>query len=368
MDGFITAINQGDLNVLPDPAGCADQFNPTCTGGGPPDVMGYHDARELPNYWAYAKHYVLQDHLFEPVHSYSIASHLYMVSAWSALCAQPSVAASCRNEAANPDLISPGNEGTGVTPPSYAWTDLTYLLSKNKVSWKYYVSNGTGAYCVKSGTTCIATPQSPDTTPQLCNILPYFTDVKNDKQLSNIQTTDHFYADVKAGRLPRVSWIIPNAVQSEHPAALLSAGQSYVTGLVNAVMKSKDWNSTAIFLAWDDWGGFYDHVVPPMVDANGYGLRVPGLVISPYARQGYIDHQTLSFDAYLKFIEDDFLRGQRLNPKTDGRPDPRIDVRENATALGDLIHDFDFSRPPRPPLLLSTRPPTDLLPAPYPTK
>ncbi len=117
-------------------------------------------------------------------------------------------------------------------------------------------------------------------------------------------------------------------------------------------MKGPDWKSTAIFLAWDDWGGFYDHVLPPVVDENGYGLRVPGLVISPYAKRGYIDHQTLSFDAYAKFIEDDFLHGQRLDPRTDGRPDPRPDVRENAKILGNLVNDFDFNQKPRSPLLL----------------
>ena len=108
-------------------------------------------------------------------------------------------------------------------------------------------------------------------------------------------------------------------------------------------MQSPDWDSTAIFLAWDDWGGFYDHVAPPHVDENGYGLRVPGLVISPYARKGYIDHQTLSFDAYAKFIEDDFLGGQRLDP-THRRPArPAPDVRENVPILGDLVADFDFT-------------------------
>ena len=117
---------------------------------------------------------------------------------------------------------------------------------------------------------------------------------------------------------------------SDHPPALITNGQTYVTGLIDRIMRSPDWTSTAIFLAWDDWGGFYDHVRPPTVDCQGYGLRVPGLLISPYARQGYIDHQTLSFDAYLKFIEDDFLGGARIDPKTDGRPDPRPDVRENA--------------------------------------
>jgi phospholipase C len=144
---------------------------------------------------------------------------------------------------------------------------------------------------------------------------------------------------------------------SDHPPALITAGQAYVTGLIDAIMRSPDWASTAIFLAWDDWGGFYDHVTPPRVDAQGYGMRVPALVISPFAKQGYIDHQTLSFDAYLKFIEDDFLHHQRIDPTTDGRPDPRPDVRENAPALGNLSHDFDFSRKPRPPLILPLHPP-----------
>jgi phospholipase C len=122
-----------------------------------------------------------------------------------------------------------------------------------------------------------------------------------------------------------------------------------VTRLINSVMNGPDWDSTAIFLTWDDWGGFYDHVAPPTVDGNGYGMRVPGLVISPYARRGHIDHQVLSFDAFNKFIEDDFLGGQRIDPRTDGRPDPRPDVRENAKILGDLAADFDFTRKPREP-------------------
>ena len=184
---------------------------------------------------------------------------------------------------------------------------------------------------------------------------------QQDSQLGNVQTLTHFFADAGSGRLPAVSWVVPNAVNSEHPPALVSTGQSYVTGVINALMKSPAWSSTAIFLAWDDWGGFYDHVVPPMVDQNGYGLRVPGLVISPYARKGYIDHQVLSFDAYLTFIEDDFLGGRRLDPKSDGRPDPRPNVRENARQLGDLVKDFDFTQKPRPPLVLPTHPRTDLI-------
>jgi phospholipase C len=136
----------------------------------------------------------------------------------------------------------------------------------------------------------------------------------------------------------------------------VTVGQAYVTTLINTIMRSHCWASTAIFLSWDDWGGFYDHVRPPIVDENGYGLRVPGLVISPYAKTGYVDHQQLSHDAYLKFIEDDFLNGQRLNSATDGRPDSRPDVREEAPGLGNVVTDFNFSQQPRAPLLLSTDP------------
>ena len=155
---------------------------------------------------------------------------------------------------------------------------------------------------------------------------------------------------------------MPNNKDSEHPIALVSDGQAFVTKIVNAVMESPCWSSSAIFISWDDWGGFYDHVVPPSVDENGYGLRVPGLVVSPYAKKGYIDHQTLSFDAYLKFIEDDFLNEQRIDPKTDGRPDNRPTVREDVSVLGDLRKDFDFNQEPRPPLVLPPRPKKAVLP------
>jgi phospholipase C len=240
-----------------------------------------------------------------------------------------------------------------LAPPVYAWTDLTYLLHKNNVSWGYYVFAGAEPDCQDdSATTCAPVPQNAKT-PGIWNPLPYFDTVKQDNQLGNIQSLTNFYTAAKNGTLPAVSWIDPTAAVSEHPSALVSSGQAYVTGLINTIMKSPDWNSTAIFLSWDDWGGFYDHVVPPNVDQNGYGLRVPAMVISPYAKQGNIDHQTLSHDAYNKFIEDDFLNGQRLDPKTDGRSDPRPTVRENASQLGNLVNDFNFNQALVQPVILS---------------
>jgi phospholipase C len=202
---------------------------------------------------------------------------------------------------------------------------------------------------------CSPQPQNAKV-PGIWNPLPAFDTVKQDSQLANIQTVDKYFAAAKDGTLPAVSWITPENTVSEHPPAKISDGQAYVTSVINAAMQGPDWNTTAIFLAWDDWGGFYDHVAPPKVDAIGYGLRVPAMVISPYAKKGFIDKQTLSFDAYLKFIEDDFLNGARIDPKTDGRPDSRPDVRENASILGNLMSDFDFSQAPRAPMVLPEKP------------
>jgi hypothetical protein len=221
---------------------------------------------------------------------------------------------------------------------------LTYLLHKNNISWGYYNERGTASDTDEGATQLIWNP------------LPLFTDVQQDGQRSNVQDVSNFFTAAANGTLPAVSWVMPNAQDSEHAPNLITDGQAYVTKLVNAVMQGPDWQSTAIFVTWDDWGGFYDHVVPPVVDGLGYGIRVPGLVISPWAKRGLIDHQQLSFDSYLKFIEDDFLGGQRLDPKTDGRPDSRPNVRENAPGLGNLINDFDFSQTPLSPLILPLRP------------
>jgi len=370
MDGFISQAEHG--------GSCAAN-NPNCGincplgASGCTDVMGYHTEADIPNYWAYARNFVLQDHMFESSDSWSLPAHLYMVSGWSAFCNRPSDAFSCVNDVQSPGLPpdftsrSARQTGTGIVitrpggAPHYNWTDLTYLLYRHRVSWRYYVFKGSEPDCAQdSALTCSAVPQSA-ATPGIWNPLPYFATVHEDHQIGDVQSLSHFLAAARTGTLPAVSWIDPNGTVSEHPPARVSAGESYVTGLIDAVMRSPDWSSTAIFLAWDDWGGFYDHVTPPAVDQNGYGLRVPALVISPYARSGYVDHQVLSFDAYLKFIEDDFLGGARIDPHADGRPDPRPDVREDAEGLGNLVSDFDFGQAPRPPLILPLHPRTDLI-------
>ena len=260
---------------------------------------------------------------------------------------------SCRSSTGS--TIPVGAKGSPRGTPYFAWTDLTYLLAHHGVSWGYYVTPGRQPDCADGEMRCQVRQQSSDT-PSIWNPLPRFADVAADRQLGNVQDVGGFFAAARTGRLPNVSWIVPSFQNSEHPPATPRVGEAWVTRLVNAVMRSPDWNSSAIFIAWDDWGGFYDNVQPPHVDGEGYGLRVPGLLISPYARRGMVDHQTLSFDAYLKFIEDDFLGGARIDPSTDGRPDSRPGVREAAPQLGNLFSEFDFSQPPLPPFILPPRP------------
>jgi phospholipase C len=366
MDGFVaqaeagSGCSTGDPNCSPcNQLASAQPAKSRCI-----DVMGYHDAREIPNYWTYAQDFVLQDHMFEPNASWSLPEHLYMVSEWSAFCSNPLSPFSCRNALQNPNSDETGSASQPYDQfgqanngqLKYAWTDMTYLLHKFGVNWAYYVFQGSEPDCENDASMTCSPVQQSAQTPGIWNPLPSFTDVTQDDQLANIQSLSNFFTAAAKGTLPAVSWIDPNGTVSEHPPALVSSGQTYVTGLINAIMRSKDWDSTAIFLSWDDWGGFYDHVVPPQIDENGLGLRVPGIVISPYAKTGFIDHQVLSHDTYNKFIEDDFLGGQRLNPATDGRPDPRPDVREASPFLGNLVNDFNFNQAPRAPVILSVHP------------
>ncbi|MGN6189531.1 MAG: alkaline phosphatase family protein [Conexibacter sp.] len=403
MDGFVRMAESSGGR------GCGAATG-VCSPSSRPDVMGFHDAREIPNYWRWAHDFTLQDHLFASNASWSLPAHLYLVSGWSASCTRRGDPSSCRGNiqlngfhtsqiagagaarARRPrpglrpltrclaahgvprrgwglDLhapampravaacrrLAPARVARRLAPDAnYAWTDLTYLLHRAGVSWRYYVHGGLQPDCADGDANCGPARQSART-PEIWNPLPSFTTVKRDRQVGDVQDVSRFFAAARAGTLPSVAWVVPDQVHSEHPPASIAAGQAWVTHVVDAVMRSPDWRSTAIFLAWDDWGGFYDHVPPPRVDLAGYGPRVPGIVISPWARRGFVDHQTLSFDAINKFIEDDFLGGARIDPRTDGRPDPRPDVRETNPQLGDLRRDFNFGQQPLPPDALPPR-------------
>jgi phospholipase C len=348
--------------------------NPECAGNKfgelQHDAVSYHTDAEIPNYWSYAKAFVLQDEMFEGVRSWSLPSHLEFTSLWTATCANQMRASSC---ATSPEPTKPSPHTT------YPWVSLFQLLDSQNVSWKYYLSEGDEPDCENGEMNCEAKAQSGKT-PSIWNPAPFFGYVKAQPAAylpSRVQDVSNFLVDLKHGQLPTVSWIVPNNALSEHPPASITTGMEYVTTLVNAVMTSPYWESTVIYIAWDDWGGFYDHVIPPNVDRasgktpiEGYGLRVPGMMISAWARPHMIDHAIYSFDAYATLIENLFLGGTRLSPSALGNPDNRPDLRDALTRVGllgggtapvgNLMSEFDFTQQPLRPLILPTDIPTGL--------
>src|SRR5579859_2112438 len=252
MDGFIAQEHAGRRQA------CAATQDPSCSQTGQTDVMGYHDQREIPNYWSYAQQFVLQDRMFEPNASWSLPAHLFTVSGWSARCPDDNPMR-CTNNLQLPSgtafLLAAPARRTGLPMPRYAWTDVTYLLHQAGVSWAYYLDEGAQPDCEDDAMFCESKPQGPGV-PGIWNPLPWFDTVQQDNELGNIQPHANFYAAARAGTLPAVVWIVPSQPDSEHPPALVSAGQAYVTSIINAVMQSPNWNTTAIFLTWDDWGGF----------------------------------------------------------------------------------------------------------------
>ena len=263
------------------------------------NTLSYYDWHEIPNYWEYARRFVLCDQFFSSLAGPSEPNHLYTVAAKSGgLVNNPNY----RNRN--------GNRAHGVvggdTDAVYTFPTMAELLQNTHVSWKYY-------------------DEKPN--PQLHSVwnpLPGFRQFQQSPELmSHLVGMNQFYDDAKSGHLPQVCWIVPNGADSEHPPSDSARGMWHVTDLVNAIMQSSAWSSTVIIITWDDYGGFYDHVAPPPVDQFGYGPRVPALVISPYARPGFCCHTTFDFTSPLKLIEERF----NLKPLTsrDGEANDMLD-------------------------------------------
>ena len=366
MDGFVLEQTNAPQECQPNAPECST----TKDGVARHDTVGYHTREEIPNYWAYAERFVLQDHLFEGMRSWSWPSHLELTSEWAAVCSDQHKASSC---------VTNPNAGRPHKDVQLPWANLFQLLDSRGVSWKYYLSNGLEPDCDDGELTCPSRTQTAGY-ESIWNPPPYFASVrKKGRDYLKVHNPEagQFLTDIKNGTLPQVSWVIPAAADSEHPPEGVTRGMEYVTTLVNAVMHSRYWKDTAIFVTWDDWGGFYDHVAPPNADRNntetpiqGYGLRVPGLLISAYARAGMVDHAVLSFDSYATFVEDLFMNGARLDPRALGNPDHRPDIRDALTdvhfadgrnaKIGNLMDEFDFTQAPLPPLELSTTIPTGI--------
>jgi phospholipase C len=313
MDGFLSQAYTRYALTVPT---FSDQ-----PGYNPKEVMGYYDGGDIPNYWNYARLYVLNDHMFESVAAYSLSAHLYMLAAQSG-----------------------GFIGTPQPfPMQYNFPEITELLANDNISWNYYTTSGTTLDTAGEAIGSAADQAADADAYTLWNPLPAFPAVQNDPtQRVRLVDTAQFYVDCAQGTLPAVSWICPffENPLSDHPAFKggTRTAMAYVTGLVNAVQQSPNWNSSAVFVCWDDWGGYYDHVPPPHVDDYGYGIRVPSLVVSPYAKQSYIDKKVHSFDSWLKMIE---LRWG-IQPMTNRD--------RNASNMLDC---FDFTQQPRAPVVFN---------------
>ncbi len=256
---------------------------------GTPFTMAYYDQRDIPNYWSYAKHFTLCDHYFSSLNGPSLPNHVYTVAAQSG--------GLITNVASNLAAL----EKTLDDPDGFSFKSMVDLFSKTKLSWKYYVETRKLPPHLKLR----SYQRYPDPKHfSLWNPLPGFKAIRdNPSSMEHMVDLKEYFQDLQKGTLPAVSWIVPDTQDSEHPIQPPAQGMWYVTTLVNALMRSPYWKDSAVFLTWDDYGGFYDHVPPPQVDAYGYGPRVPMIVISPYAKPGYISHTTFDFTSTLKFME-----------------------------------------------------------------
>jgi len=257
---------------------------------GTPYAVGYYDEQDIPNYWSYARHFTLCDRFFSSFNGPSSQNHLFTVAAQDGGL----IEFTGKLEEAE-ELLD--------DPDGFSFLQIVELLDKAHVSWKYYVETRPVPSGAKRRGYWLAYPDPKHYSAW--NPLPGFKAVRdNPKRMANMEDLKEYFSDLKNGTLPAVSYITPDFQDSEHPPAPPALGMWYVTRIVNALMESPYWKDSVIFITWDDYGGFYDHVTPPEVDSLGFGPRVPMIVISPYAKPEHISHYTYEFSSVLKFIEE----------------------------------------------------------------
>jgi phospholipase C len=319
--GWFDAINGVD-------GGRMDMFDTVAGANSNGDMLGLSQLTEtdIPNYFRYAKHFALGDNMFSSLQGASFANHLYTVGAQSG--GSFTVPAPAQQNSWGCDA----NPGTSV----YVWDDddivsrpfpcldfttLPDALESAGVSWTFYAPNqGAQGY--------------------VYSVLDGVDHIRNGPLWSHVISDTQFIPDAKSGSLPSVSWITMGDNTNEHPPSSACAGENWTVNTLNALMQGPDWSTSAVFLVWDDFGGFYDHVVPPVVDKFGLGPRVPLLVISPYAISGKIVHTQYEFSSVLKFVEERFGI-------------PPLTARD--AAANDMTDAFNFNQTPLPPFLLQQR-------------
>jgi phospholipase C len=272
--------------------------------------------QQIPNYWQYAQHFVLADHYFTSVHGPSLPNHLFTLAAQSGgtidNVSSGGGGVACDGTPTGTVTVVDANGNRTAQSPCFDFTTLADLLEDAGLSWKYYAGGG-GTFSL-------------------------IRHIRNGAMWANaLNSSAQFLEDAQSGRLPAMSWVLPPETKSEHPPNSTCVGDNETTQLVNTIMQGPEWNSTVVFVTYDDFGGFYDHVPPPQLDQDGLGPRVPLLIISPFAKPGYISHTVYEHSSILKFVETQYHL-------------PSLTARDAAAST--MLDSFDFNQPPQPPLIL----------------
>lgn len=325
---FEAAYDNGKLDGFANEQLCSI-VNNVYGPAGPSQLMhAYVPQAEVRPYWALAQTYTLADHMFQSNTGPSFAAHQYLIAGQSANASEVPTGMPWGCDAPPgstvPVINADGSESQGPFP-CFDYNTLATLLDNASLSWRYYAP----ALNTQSGRQFSAF----DAVRPIRFGADWTTDV--------IGPETQILTDVSAGTLANVTWVIPSFPNSDHPLAATNTGPDWVASVVNAIGTNPDlWKSTAIFIVWDDWGGWYDHVVPPQLDLMGLSFRVPFIVVSPYAKHGYVSHVQHEFGSILKFVEDNFALPSL------GQTDARAD---------NLLDCFDFTQAATPYQPVSTR-------------
>ncbi len=292
MDGFVSALNNRNQDGRL--------------------AMGYYDASDIPYYWNLASNFVLFDHFFSSAKDGSFANHMYWV-------------------AAIPPVTQKGQKLADMLANMPTIFD---RLQAAGISWKFYVQNYDPTITYRN----LGTSGNRASQVVWVPLLNFDRFIDDPNLSSHIVDLSQYFVDLNNGTLPSVAYVIPSGA-SEHPPSSLKTGQTFVKTLIQELMRSSAWDSSAFLLAYDDWGGWYDHVLPPQVDQYGYGPRVPAILVSPYAKKGYVDSTVLDFTSILKFIEQNW----GVTP-----------LAQRDANANDFLSGFDFSQAPRSPEFISS--------------
>ena len=273
--------------------------------------MGYYDGSDLPLYYNLASNYVLAQRFFSSAWGSSEINHMYAIAA----------------------------RAPGTLPATgYDFQTIFDSLQAAGVSWKFYVQNYDPTITFRNHDPAVAKSAQLIWAP----LLDFARFIDDPSLSSHIVDMSQYYTDLQNGTLPDVAYLAPSGL-SEHPPGDITVGQAFGATTITSLMRSSAWDSSLFVLSWDDWGGWYDHVAPPQVDADGYGFRVPALIVSPYAKSGTIDNTTYDFTSVLKFIEDNWS----LQPLT----------ARDATA-NSISNALDLSKAPAAPVFPAQTYPT----------